>query len=57
LQILKNDLRRAALEKQAVELKHASPEQRRELIAKIEEDVAKQIRGRVRRSWFGRVCY
>jgi hypothetical protein len=46
LQILKNDLRKLALEKQAAELREASTERRGEILAQIEEDVQKEVRRR-----------
>ena len=51
LQILKNDLRKLALEKHAAELREASTERRGEILAqidKIEKDVQKEIRRRER---------
>ena len=46
LQILKNDLRRQALEKHAAELKDASPERSSEIMAQIERDIEKKLRNR-----------
>ena len=46
LQILKNDLRRAALEKRATELSNATPERRQEIVAEIERAVRKELRRR-----------
>ena len=46
LQILKNELRRAALEKHAAELANATSESRQEILAGIERDVQKEIRRR-----------
>jgi hypothetical protein len=48
LQILKNDLRRLALEKHAAELGEASTERRDEILAQIEKDVQKEMRRRGR---------
>jgi hypothetical protein len=48
LQILKNDLRKRALEKNAAELRKASMERRGEIIAQIESDVQKEVRRRAR---------
>ncbi|HWW01450.1 MAG TPA: hypothetical protein VNZ64_17265 [Candidatus Acidoferrum sp.] len=44
--ILKNDLRRAALENHAAELKEAGVEKREEIFDKIERDIEKEIRRR-----------
>jgi hypothetical protein len=44
LQILKNDLRRLALEKHAPELNIATPERRLEIMAQIDRDVQKELR-------------
>jgi hypothetical protein len=46
LQILKNDLRRLALEKRAAELKDASLERRAEIMAQIDRDIQKELRKR-----------
>ena len=46
LQILKNDLRRLALEKYAAKLKSASPEKRAEITAQIDRDIQKELRKR-----------
>ena len=48
LQILKNDLRRLALEKHAAGLSEASTERRDEILAQIEKDVQKEVRRRGR---------
>jgi hypothetical protein len=48
LQILKNDLRKLALEKNAAELREASTERRDEILAQIEKDVQKEVRRRAR---------
>jgi hypothetical protein len=48
LQILKNDLRRLALERHAAELREASAERRDEILAQIEKDVEKEVRRRGR---------
>ena len=48
LQILKNDLRKLALEKHAAELREASTERRGEILAQIEKDVQKEVRRRER---------
>ena len=44
LQILKNDLRRLALEKYAAELNNATPERTSEIMTQIEEGIEKEIR-------------
>jgi hypothetical protein len=49
LQILKNDLRKAALEKQAAELAKATEEDRQKLMAQIERDIEAELRRR--RTW------
>jgi len=49
LQILKNDLRRRALEKHAAELKNVSAEKRDKLLAQIDRDIQKEVRRRARR--------
>ena len=46
LQLLKNDLRKLALEKYAAELKEASTERRSEILAQIERDLQKELRRR-----------
>ena len=48
-QILKNDLRKAALEKQAAELAKATAEDRQKIMAKIEEDIEMELRRRMKR--------
>ena len=48
LQILKNDLRKLALEKHAAELKEAGTERRGEILAQIEKDLQKEVRRRAR---------
>ena len=49
LQILKNDLRKRALEKHAAELKDAGPDQRQEILQAIERDMEKEVRWRAQR--------
>jgi hypothetical protein len=46
LQILKNDLRKAAQEKHAVELEKATPERRAEILSQIDRDIQKELRKR-----------
>ena len=47
-QILKNDLRRAALKRKAVELNEATAEKREAILVEIEWDVGDQVRRRAR---------
>jgi len=49
LQILKNDLRKAALEKHAGELAKATAEDRQKMMAQIDGDIEKELRRRMRR--------
>ena len=51
LQILKNDLRKLALEKHATELKNATPERRSEILARIDRDIHEELRKRARRTY------
>jgi hypothetical protein len=46
LRILKNDLRKTALEKHATELAQAKPADRQELINRIDRDIEKELRRR-----------
>jgi len=48
LQILRNELLKAALEKHADELASATAKERQEIISRIERDVQKEIRHRIR---------
>ncbi len=48
LQILKNDLRRAALEKHAAELAQATAEDRQKILAQIDRDIESEMRRRIR---------
>jgi len=57
LQILKNDLRKLALEKHAAELKDASTERRGEILAQIEKDLQKEARRRARMPSIGTLLY
>lgn len=57
LQILKNDLRRVALEKHAAELNNATPERTSEIMAQIEEDIEKEIRQRARKIYPGTLLH
>jgi hypothetical protein len=47
LRILRNDLRKAALEKQAAELANAMAEQREKIITLIEQNIQKELRRRM----------
>ncbi len=49
MQILRNDLRKAALENQAAELAKARAEDRQKLLAQIDRDIEKELRRRMRR--------
>jgi diaminopimelate decarboxylase len=57
LQILKNDLRRIALEKHVAELNNATPERTSEIMARIEEDIEKEIRQRARKIYPGTLLH
>lgn len=46
LQILKNDLRKLALEKHAAELNNATPQRRSEIMAQIDREIRKELRRR-----------
>ena len=46
LQILKNDLRKLALEKHAADLNNATPERRAEIMAQIDRDIHEELRKR-----------
>jgi hypothetical protein len=48
LQILKNDLRKAALAKQAAELAKATAEDRQKMLAQIDRDIEKELQRRMR---------
>ena len=48
-QILKNDLRRRALEQRAAELNAATPERRSQIMAEIDRDIQKELRKRAAR--------
>ena len=49
LQILKNDLHKAALEKHAADLAKATAEDRQKMMAQIDGDIEKELRRRMRR--------
>jgi hypothetical protein len=49
LQILKNDLRKTALEKHAAELAKATTEDRREMMAQLDRDIEQELRRRMTR--------
>jgi hypothetical protein len=46
LQILKNDLRKAALKKRAAELESAKPDAREAILAEVERDIQKEVKRR-----------
>jgi hypothetical protein len=46
LQILKNDLRRLALDKHAAELENAAPERKAEIMLQIDREVQNEVRKR-----------
>ncbi len=46
LQILKNDLRKAALGKRAAELQAADAEKREKILAEIDRDIQEEVRRR-----------
>ncbi len=48
LQILKNDLRKAALEKRAAELRSATAESRQAIIEEIDREIEKGLRRRLK---------
>jgi hypothetical protein len=48
LRILENEIRRAALERRACELKNATAEIRAEIMAQIDHEVREELRRRVR---------
>jgi hypothetical protein len=49
LQILKNDLRKLALQKHSADLNNATSERRSEIMAEIDRDVDKELRARARK--------
>ncbi len=55
LDILKNDLRKAALEKRAAELANATLEQQHRIIADIDREIEKELRRR-RMRWIEPDC-
>lgn len=57
LQILANDLRRAALERKATELMNATPEERETILAEIERDIRDELRRREKDSGHWNVIY
>jgi hypothetical protein len=57
LTILKNQLRKEALEKRAADLKDASAEKRDAILGEIEREVEKQVKEQARRSSFGIVIH
>jgi hypothetical protein len=57
LKILKNDLRKAALEKCAAELAKATTEERQKMLAQIEQGIEKELLRHMRRGAAARVIY
>jgi hypothetical protein len=57
LRILENDLRRAALDKHAADLKEASPEKRQEILGQMERDIQKELRRRRLRFGLGSLLH
>ena len=57
LKILRNDLRKAALEKHARELNNATPEHRERLLAQIEAELDQEIKRRAIRPGCLRILY
>ncbi len=57
LQILKNDLHKAALDKHAVKLAKATAEVREKMLAQIDRDIEKELRRRMRRLEPGSLIY
>jgi hypothetical protein len=49
LQILKNDIRNAALKEHAAKLAKATAEDRQKILAQIDSDIEKELRQRMRR--------
>ncbi len=52
LQILRNDLRRQAVERRAAELNGAGPQRREAILAEIEHEIGKEVRRRLWKSRF-----
>lgn len=57
LQILRNDLRKAALERRADELKDATPEKRQAILTEVDRDVQDEVRRRAMESGRWNVIY
>ncbi len=57
LQILKNQLRKDALEKRAAELKDANAEKREAILAEIERNIQREVKERAWTPGFGRVIH
>lgn len=51
LQILRNDLRRAALEQRAAEFQDATPERRKKILAEIDGKIQQEINRRAKPNW------
>jgi hypothetical protein len=57
MQILRKDLRKAALESRAAELQGADVDRRQGILNEIENDIEKEVRRRMRTSYYGDVLY
>jgi len=57
LQILRNDLKRRALERHAVELNKGNPQKRAELIAQLDREVQEELRRREKRARTVPLCH
>jgi hypothetical protein len=57
LQILKNDLRRLALDKHAAELENATPERKAEIMLQIDREVQNEVRKRAVRIDLGTLLH
>ena len=57
LQILKNDLRRLALDKHVAELENAAPERKAEIMLQIDREVQNEVRKRAVRIDLGTLLH
>ena len=57
MQILRKDLRKAALESRAAELQGADVDTRQRILNEIDGDIEKEVRRRVRTSCYGDLLY
>ena len=57
LQILRNDLRKVALEKRAGEMRDATPERRETILAEIDHDIQDELQRRAREFGWWNVIY